>query len=85
MAICGLKISEVVATCRHQEGDVVTYRVRVDEHETGKSECAKLVLDRDIFSLLTRWTTVREAVIPQLCPYVFPNFFGVSGLRTSHL
>lgn len=55
---------------------MVTYTVCVDEHKTGKSERAKLVLDKDIFSLLTKWMTVRKAVIPQACPYVFPNFRG---------
>ena len=55
---------------------MVSYTVRVAEHKTGQSEHAKLVLEKDIFSLLTKWMAMRKAVITQACPYVFPNFRG---------
>ena len=40
-------MSKVAAARHHQERYVVTYRVCVDEHKTGKSECAKLALDKE--------------------------------------
>ena len=55
---------------------MLTYTVCVDEHKTGQSERAKLVLDKDTFSLLRKWMAMRKAVITQACPYVFPTFRG---------
>ena len=64
------------AARRHEEEDMVFYTVSVDEHKTGKSERAKLVLDKNLFRLLKRWMKVREALLPPSCPYVFPNYGG---------
>jgi hypothetical protein len=45
-------MNEVEAAHQQHEGGVVFYTVCVEEHKTGKSERAKLVLDEDMYGLL---------------------------------
>ena len=63
-------MKEVEAARQQHEGGVVFYTICVEEHKTGKSERAKLVLDKDMYDLLKVWMKVRDALLPPSCPYI---------------